>query len=263
MGLDGDFFHAPAHTGAGFQKYTKVIGYVDNSGRGDDETAMCTTAELYGTVFWLDLFASKEGYSPTVLQAIAKRCVRFGVHELFIEANFGDGMFTALLRPVLMKEWEAANKLRRLEDYGGTKITETKTGKAQKERRMLSVLEPVTQQHRLVVNRAVIEYDDASIKAMDGEDDRHRYAWGYQYTHLTRDRDCLGHDDRLESLSGCLAMFSEVLGVDPMGVAARAMQERADDWLTKLLDEDDEAVLRGKRKAPHGDRATAAEVNTR
>ncbi len=262
MGLDGDFFHRPAHVGSSFQRWTKVIAFVDSSGRGEDETAMSTTAELYGTVFWLDLYASKEGYSPPVLKAISQRCVRFGVHELYIEANFGDGMFTALLRPVLLAAWEEANKNRRVDEWGGTKIIETKTGQAQKERRMLSVLEPVTQQHRLVVNRELVEYDMASVNAMEGEDDRHRYSLFYQFTHITRERDCLGHEDRLESLAGCLAMFAGVLGVDPMGVAARAKNDREQDWLEDLLDEADEVALRASKKIKDN-RAEAGRVTPR
>lgn len=248
MGLDGDFYHEPAFVGSSFAPYTRIIGFIDSSGRGDDETALAVTAELHGTVFWLHLMASLGGYSPETLRAIAKACVRFGVQTLYIEANFGDGMFAALLKPTLIAEWTKDNKLRKGEDHGGTQIVETKSGKAQKEKRMLSVLEPVTQQHRLVVNRSVVLADKTSIDQMDGEDARHRYAWGYQYTHLTRDRDCLGHDDRLESLSGCLAMFADVLGVDPMGVAARAKEERESDWLEELLDAEEEQVGAGKSR---------------
>ena len=99
---------------------------------------------------------------------------------------------------------------------------------------MLSVLEPATQQHRLVINRDVILYDHNSVNAMDGEDTRHRYAFGYQYTHLTREKDCLGHDDRLESVAGLLAMMAAELGVDPEGIAVRAAQERTDALLAEL-----------------------------
>src|SRR5690606_1169502 len=105
--------------------------------------------------------------------------------------------------------------------------------------------EPATQQHRVVINREVILYDHRSVNEMDGEDTRHRYAFGYQYTHLTREKDCLGHDDRLESLAGLLAMFAAELGVDPEGIALRAKQERSDALLSELEEDGWEQAGRG------------------
>lgn len=245
MGHDGDFYYGPVPIeGVQYVKYTSTIGYVDSSGRGADETALSILAELYGRLFWLHLWASTDGYGPATLLAIAKACVRFGVHTLYVESNYGDGMFVALLRPVLTKEWAKANEKRKPEDHGGTSLEEVKSGKQAKEARVLSVMEPITQQHRLVVNRKVIEWDHVSLNAIEGEDSPHRYAWGYQYTHITKVADCLGHDDRLESLAGAVGIFAPALGVDPLGMAERAREERYNDELEKLLAEDEDAVGR-------------------
>lgn len=269
MGFDGDFYHGPSFIGEGYSKYSKVLGYVDNSGRGADETSLSIVAELFGRVYWLHLWASKDGFGITTLTAIAKACVRFRVHVLRVEANFGDGMFVALLTPILAKEWEKANEAARKEgrkdEHGGTVIEEIKSGKAQKEARVLSILEPVTQQHRLVVNSSVIKWDNASLQAIDGEETKHRYAWGYQYTHITKERDCLGHDDRVESLAGAVAGFADILGVDPLGMAVRAKEERYEDELEKMFADTEDAVggalgFGSKRDDP---RAQAARITKR
>lgn len=263
MGHDGDFYYGPAPVEKViYEKYTEVIGYVDGSGRGADETSLSIVAELYGRLYWLHLWASTDGYGIETLTAIAKACVRFRVTTLYVESNYGDGMLVALLKPVLVKEWEKANKNSRAEDRGGTAIEEVKSGRVEKEKRILSVLEPITQQHRLVVSQKIIEWDHASLQRIEGEESRHRYAWGYQYTHLTRERDCLGHDDRLESLAGACGIFAPRLGVDPLGMAVRAREDRYEDELERLLQETEEAVGRGGSKRPDG-RAAAARPTSR
>lgn len=263
MGMNGDFYYPPVSIGASYTAWTNTIAYVDGSGRGKDETSMSTVSELFGRAFWRDLFASTDGYGHKTLQAIADRCVKFRVNTLYVESNYGDGMFTALLRPVLVKAWDKANREGRLSKgptwvHGGTTIEEVKSGKAQKELRILSVLEPVTQQHRLVIDRRVIKQDaeDIARRQAEGEGNSeesgiHRYAWGYQYTHLTRERDCLGHDDRLESLSGAVSIFAPSFGVDPLDMAIKAQDEREQDWLEKMLDDEEDAVnARMGRRGP-------------
>ena len=247
MGFDGDYYFRPALDPVVYAPYSRKIGFIDSSGRGSNETAMAIGGELVGRVHLLDLYATQKGYEPDTLKAIARRCIRFGVSTLYVEGNHGDGMFIALLKPVLNAEWERVNRDRskqRRDGLTGTEVEEVKSGAHQKEKRILSVLEPVTQQHRLVVNRAVIEWDKRSIDAMDGEDSRHRFAFGYQYTHLTRERDCLGEDDRLESVAGLCAMFAPELEVEPLGIALRRADEREEELLRELEDED-EAISMG------------------
>jgi hypothetical protein len=260
MGFDGDFYHKPSFVGPNYAPYTRAIGYVDGSGRGSDETALSIVAELFGRLYWLHLWASQDGYGVATLGAIAAACVRFRVSTLYIEANYGDGMLPALLKPVLARYWQDANGKA---IKASTKLEEVKSGRVEKEKRILSVLEPLTQQHRIVVSRAVIEHDARSIMEMDGEESRHRYAWGYQYTHLTAERDCLGKDDRIESLAGACGIFAPQLGVDPRGMALRAAEEREEDELEKLLRESDEAVFAGGRNGKRDNRSNAVKISKR
>jgi hypothetical protein len=259
MGHDGDYYYSPVPVEkVTMYKWEALCGYIDGSGRGKDETALSIVAFLFGRVFLLHLWASTKGYEMSTLVSIAKACIRFKVPKLYLESNFGDGMFANLLRPVLIAEWVKANEGKSHEHHGGTIIEEVQSSnKAQKEKRILSVLEPITQQHRLVVNKAVIEYDLKSLESIEGEETRHRYAWGFQYSHLTRERDALAHDDRLESTAGAASIFAPRMGVDPLGMAVRAAEEAYDDELERLLREDDEVVGRGGR-SPTGPKIRAA-----
>lgn len=249
MGFEGDYYQGPIpQPDIKLRPYNRIIGAVDSSGRGKDETALSIVAELFGIVFVLHMAAFLSGYDRATLVAIARACVRYRVQELFIEANFGDGMFAALMTPVLTAEWKKWNDNHPEDQHGGTTITELRSSnKARKELRMLSVLEPVIQSHRLVINQEVIEWDYRSLEAIEGEETRHGYAFGYQLTHLTREADSLDHEDRLEALFMGVAQFAGELGVDPLGLAVRARDEDLEEELSRMFDDADEIGEHGDR----------------
>lgn len=257
MGFGGDYLHGPAEVSTETAPYTTIIAAADISGRGADETAMVVLGELNGMLFALHLFASREGYSPDTLKAMASLCVRFNVMKFYHEGNFGDGMFGALFRVELQKAWAKANELRKPDDRGGTEMVETKSSnQASKERRILSVLEPITQQHRLILGEDLINEDYRLIQAIPGEEIRHKYSLMWQYTHLTRETHSLGNDDRLETLAMACAPFAEAMGIDPVGMAVRAKQDAIEQELEDMFEEADEAAGdgRGSHKPSKSDR---------
>ena len=263
LGFEGDFYYTPAKApNVAYAAYNRIVGSIDNSGRGEDETALTIVAELGGTLFLLGLYAAKGGFEPQTLKAMADMCVKFRVQKLRIEMNFGDGMFAALFRPVLELAWRKANEAAskagdRAHSDGGTSIEEVRSSNTMsKERRILGVMEPVTQQHRLVVDRAVIEGDWQSLTGIDGEQYRHRYSLMHQYAHLTRDRDSLHHDDRIDSLAQAVLAFADILGVDPSDMAKVMQADRdLDEW--DRLYGDMEVLIGEKPRAPQQPRAKA------
>ena len=127
----------------------------------------------------------------------------------------------------------------------------------QKELRILSVLEPATQQHRLVVSSTLIEQD---YKAMQGyaetlgADNVHHYSAMHQMAHLTRERDSLLHDDRLESLAGAVSKFSHLLGIDPIESVAQREADRMDAELAAFFEDADEIGQHTTGSTPRWDR---------
>ena len=107
--------------------------------------------------------------------------------EIVIEANFGDGMFSQLLQPHLRRAGVISA------------IEEVKVSR-QKELRIIDTLEPVMNQHRLVVDRRVVEEDYRSIQKY-GEEERLSFSLVHQLTRITRERGCLRHDDRVDGVS--------------------------------------------------------------
>jgi hypothetical protein len=246
MGFDGDFFYAPASISPDFSDYTTVVGALDPSGGGKDETGLAIGAELHGILYLLYCNGWRQGSSPDTMREIARAIVRFRCHHLIIESNFGDGMYASLLRPFIEDEWRKANapgpQTSPREEAGGTTVEDVRSGQTQKEIRILRILEPVTQGHRLVVNVECIEQDYESVRARDedGEEAKHRYSLFYQMTHLTRERDSLPHDDRIESLAMLAGHFAEALGVSPENMARNRDEERIQDELEALFEDADE-----------------------
>lgn len=261
MGFDGDFYYYPASVSTTYSPFTAVKGHVDPSGKGKDETALSIVGYLNGRLYWLTMVASKDGFEPHVLKAIAQACVRFRCRYLSVEDNFGGGMFSTLLRPVLQQEWDLHNKRVRAEDHGSTTVEDLNSGKQGKEKRMVGILEPILQSHRLVANRSVFQGDFQSIMSMDGEDGRRDYSVAYQLTHLTQERDCLRRNDRIESLAGACSLFQDVMGVDPEMALQRLQADREEERMAKLLGWDDD--LLGHPHRPEDSRMRSARPTSR
>lgn len=96
---------------------------------------------------------------------------------MLIESNFGDGMFAALLEPVMCRVY-----LCTLEEVRAT---------GQKERRIIDDLEPVFNQYRLMGGARAAKADAEACK---GDEKEQKYSVLNQLTRVTKDRGCLRHD---------------------------------------------------------------------
>jgi hypothetical protein len=101
----------------------------------------------------------------------------------------------------------------------------------QKERRIIDTLEPVMNQHRLVVDKKVIENDAESIKKYPLEKQQ-QYSLFYQLTRITKDRGSLNHDDKLDCLAMMVADCLEMMSTD----ADEQIQQRLDDEYEKYIE---------------------------
>jgi hypothetical protein len=243
FGFEGDRFYQPASRSKTSSKYNSVKASIDSSGRGSNETVLTIGSELHGRVFVLYQEGWKDGYASPTLTAIARALVQFRVNTVYIEDNFGDGMFLALLTPHILKAWKDYNDKKPVREHGSTGIEAIKSPRVQKEIRILSVLEPACQGHRVVISTDVINKDHASVIAYQdtvGTDHAHMYSLFFQMTHLTRERECLLQDDRIEGLAMLLAQYATVLGINPWESAAEREEERIEAELEALMEEADD-----------------------
>ena len=199
VGFSADYYHRPAFLHGDWIPFTSVVAYIDPSGKGVDETAYSIVAHLNGNLFVLEVGSFCEGYTEKVLTGIAEACKRNKVNLILLEDQFGQGMMESLLQPYLRKIYPCT--------------IETNRSNVQKERRIINALEPVMNQHRLIINRSVIE-NDAKPRDEDSVDKALGYQLFHQMTHITVDRNCLQNDDRLDSLAGAVEYWNESLAID-------------------------------------------------
>lgn len=84
----------------------------------------------------------------------------------------------------------------------------------QKETRIIEALEPIMNQHRLVIDPKVIQDDyDTALRNYPADKAR-EYMLFYQLSRITKDRGSLKHDDRLEALAMGVRYFQDLLAVD-------------------------------------------------
>jgi hypothetical protein len=217
LGFDGDRLYRPVYKSEEWLPFTGSLLSIDPSGTGADETAYAVTKFLNGQVYLRRWGGFRDGHSETTLAALAQIAKDEAVNLIRVEGNFGDGMFSRLLEPHLRR---IAYSIR-VEDF---KVS------TQKERRIIQTLRPVLQQHRLVVDTAVLEDDLSKVKAQGGLE----YSGLYQLTHLTEARGSLRHDDRIDVLAGAVGYWTEHMSLDAQE-AEKQREERAAKEFEKLL----------------------------
>lgn len=211
VALKSDYFYEPQGRSSEVYEYTGTVMAVDPSGRGKDETSYAVVKYLNGYLFVLEVGGTREGYSDSTLRQLANKAKIYGVNEIVVEGNFGDGMFSKLFAPVL----NAIHPCR---------ITEVKNY-AQKEARIIDTLEPVMMRHKLIVHKQVI-LDDYQVY-----ENAPAYSLIYQMTRLSRDRGALAHDDRLDALCMAVAYWLEVMDRDEEQGVLEQMEARLEQWL--------------------------------
>ena len=182
------------------EPWEEKCAFIDPSGRGQDEAAMVILYRYRGYIAVAHMDAFMDGYSEATLSTIMRTLKRFGVRYCRIESNFGDGMFTELLKPYQQHE----NWFVTFEEERAT---------TQKELRIIDALEPVMNQHRLIIDPRVLKWDWNSTldRALEKQQ---IYRLAYQMTHLTNMKGCLRHDDRLDALASGVAYFTTKMAMD-------------------------------------------------
>ena len=260
ISLDGDALYGPASVSDTYSSYQTMCAFIDPSGKGADETSLTIGGVVNSIPFAIKQAGWQDGHGEETLKAIAQLLVEYGVKTCRVEEDFGQGMFAQLLAPYVKKAWEERNKKLPRSEWGATEIVSERAKRMQKELRILEVLEPLFQSHRLVMGLDLLREDIAQVNRRDGTELRDRYSLMYQITRLTREKDCLPHDDRVEGLAGLMLMLIEFLGMDPEQQARESRQRSVDEELDKFDREYDDMqgvgavgrFLRGKLRSTRG-----------
>ena len=222
VGLPGDYFYSPMQLVGEWSSYDETICSVDPSGRGTDETAAAFLSQRNGLIYLHEMSAYRDGYSDSTLLDILKRCGTYGVTSLVIETNFGDGIVGELFKKHLINTKQHIN------------IEEVRAN-VRKEDRIIDSLEPVLNQHRLIIDRGVIDWDYASNKDSPAEE-RLLYMLFYQMSRMCRDKRAVKHDDRLDCLAQGVKYFTDALSISAQDQIRLRKAEEWDYMLQEFID---------------------------
>jgi hypothetical protein len=221
VGLRGDRFYRPMDTVGDLVPYTGSVLAIDPSGRGKDETGYAVVKMLNGTLFVPEAGGISGGYEEQTLIALKNIASRNKVNTIVVESNFGDGMFTQLMKPILRREYPCT-------------IEEVRHSQ-QKEKRIIDTLEPLLGGHRLVISPSVIENDYKTAQKYPPERQLH-YMMFHEMTRITSARGSIRQDDRLDALAIGCNYWVEQMAQD----ADRRISERKNDLakeeLSKFVD---------------------------
>ena len=217
VGLAGDKYYAPEAVVGDYVDYTGSVLVIDPAGRGKDETAYAVVKMLNGFLYVPACGGLEGGYNDATLTKLATIAKEHKVNMVLIESNFGDGMFNELIKPYLRKIYPVT--------------MEEVRHNIQKEKRIIDTLEPVMNQHRLIIDPKVIQKDFDSVQHRPPEQ-ASRYMLTYQMSRITKYRGSLSHDDRLDALAMGVAYWVEQMAAD----VDREILDRKEQLLMDELD---------------------------
>jgi hypothetical protein len=212
VALPSDRWHRPKSTGE-YVPYNQTIVAVDPSGRGKDETVAVVLSQINGFIFIRDILATQDGYSDKTLRGILTMARRYGSSMCLIESNFGDGAVMEL-----MKKHAQEMKV-------GMTFEEVRAT-TRKEDRIIDTLEPVLNQHRLVIDEKLVTWDYQSNHDMAPEERLPRMLM-YQLTRMCREKGAVKHDDRVDALALGVKYFQDILAIS---AKEQEISKSRDQW---------------------------------
>ena len=222
VGLPGDYFYSPMQLSGEWTPYTETICSVDPSGRGTDETAAAYISQKNGFLYLHEMRSYRDGYSDDTLLDILRGCRKFGVTKLIIETNFGDGIVCELFKKHLQQTNQAID------------IEEVRAN-VRKEDRIIDSLEPILNQHRLICDRSVIDWDYNSNKD-EAPELRLLYMLFYQMSRMCREKGAVKHDDRLDCLAQGVKYYTDAMSISAYESIKIRKREEWDSILQDFLE---------------------------
>ncbi|MES9824714.1 MAG: phage terminase large subunit [Candidatus Thiodiazotropha endolucinida] len=220
VGLNDDCFYKPSYVNASHRPYEKTIMAIDPSGRGKNETAYAVLKTLNGNAFLADCGGFIGGYEESTLTRLTDLVPKYNISQIVIESNFGGGMYEKLLKETLRIN-------RRSTHIVGVRAS------GKKKDRIINTLEPILNNHKLIVDPAIIEKEYAAISASKSADSIER-SLIRQMTHMTHhDAADLRYDDRIDALAMGIQHLQASLARDAAN-AAEAHMEAEYSRLTDL-----------------------------
>ena len=222
VGLPGDYFYSPMCIQGEWHPYTESICSVDPSGRGTDETSAAFISQRNGFLYLHEMCAYRDGYSDNTLLDILRVCKKYNVTKLVVETNFGDGIVGELFKKHLQQTKQ------------GIDVEEVRAN-VRKEDRIIDALEPIMNQHRLIVDKNVIEWDYKSNK--DEAPGKDSFTCSFIRCPVCVGRKAVKHDDRLDALAQGVKYFTDCMSISAQEAVNQRKREEWNDMLQASIED--------------------------
>ena len=226
---DGFYRHKPIHSSVKYSPPHKTVMFIDVAGgSGSDEEVYVIMSALLGNIFLLDIdgFLGENKKKDHAL-TIALAAQNYNVDKIVLESNQG----------VELPANSIKSALQNIKYRCGV---DTKFQTGNKASRIYSTLYYLLNQHRLVVNRSLIQ-KDATRKSFSKT-----YQFFYQLAHFQNIKDCgLRHDDRLDAVSSCVNQLTSFVSADIDSIEEDhlvAYNREFTNWLKGKGEEEDPTV---------------------
>lgn len=202
--------------------FSRIIMSIDPAGGGAnaDETGYAIVGQSGDRLVILDAGGLKGGYNSETFEKLSGLLIKWKINELVIEKNFGYGAFQAVWKNHAMFKEHIAVPIIEVQNSG------------QKESRICDILEPFINSRKLVMDLDLIENDWKS--AMTKDKDKTSYCLLLQMAEITRDKDCLKHDDRIDALSIAVAHLKDSMYEDTAAIEMRMHQVEDRLWFEQV-----------------------------
>lgn len=219
-----DRFYNPIPKPYEWDKFSRKIMYIDPSGESvnADEQGYAIVFQLGNMLYLYDWGAVAGGYGDREMRELVSYAKAAGVHEVYIEENFGKGATMAIIRPIFQ------------EDYPNCELKDDYS-LGQKEARIIDTLEPLLNSHRLIVNQSLLEKDYNSTLKYASKD-RSAYSGFTQLSLITRTKGSLKHDDRLDALAGAVKQLVSGIDYSYKDKLSREQKQANLDFTEMMLD---------------------------
>lgn len=213
-GFKQDRLFAPSFVSEQRTEYNYRVMSIDPSGRGADETGLCIAYSVAGRIFVKKITGIDGGYEHETLVMIAQMCSDYKIDYLVIESNFGDGAFAKSLEPILGR-------------LSPRTMIEEVRAKGQKEVRIITTVEPLLNQHKIILDRKILD-DDLAATSVNN-------SFTYQLSHIAKVPNCLRHDDRLDAFEMVCRFMIERENFDEEYETEKIDRDKLEDDLRQFM----------------------------
>lgn len=216
-----DKLYSPMQMEYELRPFERSLMYLDPAGGGKngDETGYAIIRLLGSYVYVQAMGGVPGGYSESGLLELVSLAKRYDIKEVWHEKNFGNGAYEAIIAPHFQKHHPV-----KLEEHWAT---------GQKEVRIIDTLEPLISSHRLVVHPDVLDYDINSV-AKYPTNMQKTYSGFFQMSMITRLKDCLVHDDRLDALAGACFQITKQIAFDNESEMDKRRKKEQLAWMEQM-----------------------------